>query len=1120
MKKLIFVLVLALAGIVRADYIGEKLVTDTIKSNVIFAIDATGLDDATPDSVHIATRHLGAADTMVYFASYASWGAFKTSGYADTTTASNTGGYKYVCFKSVVSSIDGSSGNGLYDVTITVWSGSQPTFHSVGFDKVTNKIVTRVASLVDTLQAVLDTLQRYTKPATDSLRALLDSIQTADEKYVILRDSSFAALDTLQRFAKATTDSLQAVLDSLQLADAQYIILRDSIFAVLDSTQRFTKVTTDSIQAVLDSLQLADEKYVILRDSLFATLDTLQRFTKPTTDSVNAILDSLQRFTKATTDSIQALLDSIQLQDGQYTILKDSLYAVLDTLQRFTKPTTDTLQIVMDSLQSNVGIREAVWTRTARTITGGSGNLADSLYAVLDTLQRFTKPTSDSVQAILDSLQLADAQYIILRDSIFAILDSVQRFTKATTDSLNACLDTLQRFTKRQTDSLQAVLDSIQTLDEKYTDLNDDSSGAGAGGGITASQADSVFRVVYGDSLGSLLDSTTLMAMIIAGAGSATSNWTDALRDSLMAMQTRSKDSMFAALDTLQRFTKRQTDTLQAVLDSIQSGVKVTSMASNIISTATIAEGTFTPSRFSAAYYTAIADTTDNRAVLLTSQGNQNIVDSLDKQGFLMLADSNTIQKLIADTTWTDSRRITPTKVVDTMWAFTSTTNRFTRLSDSSAFQGAAAGLTKGDIIDTFLAYDDGGNHFALLSDSLSFQGSASSLTATKVKDTVMAAIEDTTSGYGLWLRGYLADIADDSTTTTDVDYGKIADTIWSANRAKDIDNVLNNVAVVTLQDGAIKWTTFDDDVYDSSASRVWEWPNTGSLGLTGLGYAVRNIDLSTDGSGGDGIENNIQNVMDAIALPSYDSSDFAAAYWDKMALVATGAEILIATVNTAKADSAIALYWGDVTSGLLDSIKVMDVVDSSVIEDARVYIYKMDGSAVVKYHQTTASGRAEVLLDTTLAYQIVVTHNSYQQKWDTILATSAWMSAPFEVYMTAYDMGTPGSPSYTRCYTYVNQHESGKPKTGYRLTAIPNKNVWVQSTDVGIYLKAEYTAVSDTTGLIKLDLLQSSQVTPVGTDSLKYTFKLEKIGGGGSTSITPPLRVPDTTPFRITGWK
>lgn len=1089
MKRLIFVLVLALAGIVRADYIGEKLVTDTVKSNVIFAIDATGLDDATPDSVHIGTRYVGAADTMVYFHSYTSWGSFKTSGYADTTTATNTGGYKYVHFKSVVSSIDGSSGNGLYDVTITIWSGSQPTFHSVSFDKVAAKTITLAGLIKDSIYAALDSLQRFTKPTTDSIQAILDSLQLADAQYIILRDSIFASLDTLQRFSKVTTDSLNAILDTLQ---------------------RFTKVTTDSLQAILDSLQLADAQYIILRDSLFATLDSLQRFTKPTTDS------------------LQAILDSLQLADAQYIILRDSLFATLDSIQRFTKVTTDSLQAVVDSLQGT-GVTEKVWTRTSRTITGGSGTytgtLADTLNAIIDTLQRFTKPTTDTLQALLDSIQLQDAQYIVLRDSIFAVLDSVQRFGKATTDSLQACLDTLQRFTKRQTDSLQAVLDSVQLIDEKYTDLNDDSSGAGAGGGISAAQADSVFRVVYGDSLSSILDSTTLMAMIIAGASSATSNWTDDLRDSLMVMQTRAKDSIQAALDTLQRFTKRQTDTLQAVLDSIQGGVKVTSMGSNVLTTASITAGAFTPSRFDSSYYRTMADTTDNRAVALTVAARGALIDSMDKYNFPVLADSNLLQKLFADTVLTDSRKLTKQAILDTIWNYDSSGNRFTRLGDSSAFQGSAAGLTAAEVADTLWGRDDSGDHFAKLSDSLSFQGTANSLTATKVKDTVMATIQDSTSGWGKWIRDYLADIADDSTTTTDVDYTKIADTIWGYAGTKQVDDVLNGVYVASMADGAIKPATMDVDVYGAISESTLAKANDGHYDITTYGAAIRRIDMATDGSGGHGIEGNIQNVMDAIGNLQLDSTYFPEGYWTKMANTNSGIDTFSYTINTAKSDSALGLYWGDITNGALDSIKVMDTADSSVITGARIYIYKLDGTEVVKYHQTSASGEAQVYLDTTIAYQIITTHSSYSQHWDTILASSAWMSAPFEVYMTAYSIGSPGSPSYTRCYTYVNQFESGKTKTGYKLTAIPNKNVWVQAVDVGIYLKSEYVAYSDTSGLIKLDLLQSSQVSPVtnanGTvDTLKYTFILEKTTGTPSKAITPQTKVPDTTPYRIIGWK
>lgn len=70
--------------------------------------------------------------------------------------------------------------------------------------------------------------------------------------------------------------------------------------------------------------------------------------------------------------------------------------------------------------------------------------LKDSIYAILDTLQRFTKPTSDS---------------------LYAMLDTLQRFTKPQTDSLRAVLDTLQRFTKRQTDTLQAIIDTLQLYD-------------------------------------------------------------------------------------------------------------------------------------------------------------------------------------------------------------------------------------------------------------------------------------------------------------------------------------------------------------------------------------------------------------------------------------------------------------------------------------------------------------------------------------------------------------------------------------------------------------------------------------------------------------------------------
>jgi len=97
--------------------------------------------------------------------------------------------------------------------------------------------------------------------------------------------------------------------------------------------------------------------------------------------------------------------------------------------------------------------------------------LQDSIQGIIDSLQLQDEQfvlLRDSLQGTIDSLQLLDEKYVILRDTSFAIIDSLQRFTKVTTDSLQGALDSLQLLDEKYVilrDSIFASLDTLQNQD-------------------------------------------------------------------------------------------------------------------------------------------------------------------------------------------------------------------------------------------------------------------------------------------------------------------------------------------------------------------------------------------------------------------------------------------------------------------------------------------------------------------------------------------------------------------------------------------------------------------------------------------------------------------------------
>lgn len=382
----------------------------------------------------------------------------------------------------------------------------------------------------------------------------------------------------------------------------------------------------DTVNAILDTLQLQDG-WAAQQGTLTATQTTVGAVR----DTVNAILDTLQLYDAWVAqqvilgnvrDTVNAIMDTLQLQDDWvatglrvWNIAWNTAFSagtMGDSLNNATVTTGNWAAggTGLDSATTSRIIGRKVWGIAAgsgsdsslvanRTVTGGGGGLdsattsriigrkvwgiaagsgSDSTaYANRVTTDPLSIPIRDSVNAILDTLQLQDGwvagavTLTAVRDTVNAILDTLQLYdawvaqqtTLSTTatvvgnarDTVNAILDTLQlqdgwgaqqsTLTAMQTvlgatrDTTNAILDSLQLQDTWVATV----------ASITTTQT-TLGQVR--DSVNAILDTLQLQ-----------DNW--AAQQSILI---NVRDSVNASLDTLQwhdNWGARQ-DTLMRVL--------------------------------------------------------------------------------------------------------------------------------------------------------------------------------------------------------------------------------------------------------------------------------------------------------------------------------------------------------------------------------------------------------------------------------------------------------------------------------------------------------------------------------------------------------------------------
>lgn len=167
-------------------------------------------------------------------------------------------------------------------------------------------------------------------------------------------------------------------------------------------------------------------------------------------------------------------------------------------------------------------------------------------------------------------------------------------------------------------------------------------------------------------------------------------------------------------------------------------------------------------------------------------------------------------------------------------------------------------------------------------------------------------------------------------------------------------------------------------------------------------------------------------------------------------------------------------------------------------------------GGGTDYYWWTNADGYASASLDSGTWY-VYGSQAGYGQVTspETILVDSA-------LYDTVLFTQFASDGAHAICYINMGLLQLGAPTRTYKLTATPNRKAWEGNT---LYLQNEYATI-DTSGLLRLNLLRSSQVAPIGKDTLKYTFIVESTSGERYYNATKSaVFVPDSTSFRITGW-
>jgi hypothetical protein len=322
---------------------------------------------------------------------------------------------------------------------------------------------------------------------------------------------------------------IKAILDSIQLYDGRWALASELVKAI------------DSINAILDTIQLYDGRYALAAE-----------LTK-VIDSLNVVIDSINA--GVTAADLAATVIDTGIARG---LAMEATVAAIDP------PTTSEIYDVIAALfqDSSAALRDSI-----------------NVLHLLSIAQR------DSINAILDSLQLYDGRYALASeltksiDSINAILDTLQLYdgryalaselTKAV-DSLNAILDTLQNndnWAAKEATSLalvdsltkqRKVIDSIQTELLKAAD---------------SIHIANVSLVATRDSLHQIrLRADSILSIVLDSAKFGRQVWDNdivalALRTILLPANGLDGDSSFTAL---QAQMAKVVDSLQAALDSLQ----------------------------------------------------------------------------------------------------------------------------------------------------------------------------------------------------------------------------------------------------------------------------------------------------------------------------------------------------------------------------------------------------------------------------------------------------------------------------------------------------------------------------------------------------------------------
>lgn len=220
------------------------------------------------------------------------------------------------------------------------------------------------------------------------------------------------------------------------------------------------------------------------------------------------------------------------------------------------------------------------------------------------------------------------------------------------------------------------------------------------------------------------------------------------------------------------------------------------------------------------------------------------------------------------------------------------------------------------------------------------------------------------------------------------------------------------------------------------------------------------------------------QFTANALELGPGGGAGIAQAVWD----LATSGIVTVGSIG----EFVLGLNAGAGSGAFTVTVTVTDGTDP--LQNASIRLIE----GVTPYTATTnASGVATFSLDAA-TYSIAITKAGYQFTPSTIVVTAA---GNFNKAMTEVVVSPPADPTLCRVYAYL-QNKSGVAVAGKFMTA----KLLTPATAGAFIITTEITsAASDADGLVYLDLILPSEITPA---ALKYTIKV--VDANFNAEVTP----------------